>query len=72
MAHTYLFLRFPSFGWMTVDFYLKLPPQVIHYASCVMWGLAFNQHVTVVFIALNRLSAVVFPHEHRRASCFLN
>lgn len=68
MAHTYVFLRFPSFGWMTDDLYLKLPPWVVHYGSCAMWALAMNQHLTVVAIALNRLSAIVFPHEHRRVS----
>ncbi|KAE9550486.1 hypothetical protein FO519_006305 [Halicephalobus sp. NKZ332] len=66
MTHMYIFLRFPSFGWMTDDFYLKLPPGVAHYASCTMWALAFNQHVTVLFIALNRFSAVVFPYGHKR------
>lgn len=33
-----------------------------------MWALAVNQHLTVLFIALNRLSAIVFPHEHKRVS----
>uniref|UniRef100_A0A914Y5W1 G-protein coupled receptors family 1 profile domain-containing protein n=1 Tax=Panagrolaimus superbus TaxID=310955 RepID=A0A914Y5W1_9BILA len=66
MAHVYIFLRFPSFGWFTDEIYLQLPTWLVHYASCAMWALAVNQHLTVLFIALNRLSAIVFPHEHKR------
>uniref|UniRef100_A0A7E4UZQ3 G_PROTEIN_RECEP_F1_2 domain-containing protein n=2 Tax=Panagrellus redivivus TaxID=6233 RepID=A0A7E4UZQ3_PANRE len=65
MVHVYAFLRFPSFGWMT-DYYLRMPPHLVHYGSCAMWALAVNQHLAVVFIAINRLSAIVYPHDHKR------
>ncbi|TMS34821.1 hypothetical protein L596_002335 [Steinernema carpocapsae] len=61
MFHVYLLLKFPSFGWMTNSFYLKLPQPVVKYG---IWALAFNQHLAVFIIAVNRFSAIVIPHGH--------
>lgn len=36
MAHVYIFLRFPSYGWFTDNFYLELSPYLVHYASCAV------------------------------------
>uniref|UniRef100_A0A1I7YXU6 Serpentine receptor class gamma n=1 Tax=Steinernema glaseri TaxID=37863 RepID=A0A1I7YXU6_9BILA len=64
MFHTYLLLKFPSFGWMTNSLYLNLPQSVVKYGSCALWALAFNQHIAVFIIAVNRFSAIVVPHGH--------
>uniref|UniRef100_A0A914UTS6 Uncharacterized protein n=1 Tax=Plectus sambesii TaxID=2011161 RepID=A0A914UTS6_9BILA len=64
LLHTYVFLRFPSFGWLTDAVYLRLSLPVVNYASCAMWGIAFTQHVFVFVLAANRCSAIVFPHNH--------
>uniref|UniRef100_A0A914D458 Uncharacterized protein n=1 Tax=Acrobeloides nanus TaxID=290746 RepID=A0A914D458_9BILA len=66
MLHVYLFLRFPSFGWFTDSIYLQLPPLIVKYGSCAMWELACTQYLAVTAIAINRCSAIAFPHGHKQ------
>ncbi|GMR60603.1 hypothetical protein PMAYCL1PPCAC_30798, partial [Pristionchus mayeri] len=66
MLNNYLLCAFPQRGWI-VGLYTSSVGFGQAYLM-ISWSIRFSQALTAVFLAFNRLTAVVYPAKYKRTA----
>lgn len=72
VLHSYLFVKTAGWGWFAKIwlFYGQRGSILALYGNSMMFSMAVNQHLGVLFLGVNRFTAIVFSVRHEKVrSC---
>ncbi|VDO52908.1 unnamed protein product [Haemonchus placei] len=68
LLNNYFGAVFPKWGWFT-SVYMALGKPYAYTYLIIAWASGFNQAVSVSMLAINRLSAILFPQRYQQFWC---